>query len=195
MMPGPAVAEAFADLGVIQVATGRSAPALEDKRTDAGIQRFRRIARLPLPLSRRAQVTGCSGVCMTMYGAGQQHVSDERIARNRAANLAAVWRTPYRAVPELVFTALNLSWRADVLAVAAIQPWWFLFGLLAREEADAQELAVLLMLGGSERTGPIAAALAALRRAGVCTDLHHSRWVGEHGGVLEQPLEQPRGDS
>ena len=125
---GPEVKEAFLDLGVVQVASARSAPALEDKRTDEGIRRFKRISRLPLPLCRRAQVTAASGVRQSTYGAGQQHVSDERLARERAANLAAVWRTAFRTVPELVFAALTVPWRADVLAVAVIQPWWFLGG-------------------------------------------------------------------
>ena len=55
------------------------------------------------------------------------------------------------------------------------------------------ELGTLLMLGHKERTGPVAAALASLRCAGVCTDLHHTAWTGAHGAVLDDPLGQPRG--
>ena len=109
--------------------------------------RFRRIGRLPVPLARRAQVTGASAISASLYGVGQQHIGDTRLARLRGANLAAVWRTPFRAIPELVFAALTLPWRADVLAVAVVQPWWFLCGLLARQEAAAPDIAKIAFRG------------------------------------------------
>ena len=90
----PDVKEAFLDLGMVQVATARTAPGLGDPREEAGVARFRRIGRLLLPLARRAQVAGASGVSSSLFGAGQHHVSDTRLARLRSANLAAVWRTP-----------------------------------------------------------------------------------------------------
>ena len=84
---GPAVKEAFADLGVVQVTTARSVPALADPREEAGVARFRRIGRLPVPLARRAQVTGASATSASLYGVGQQHAGDSRLARLRGGQL------------------------------------------------------------------------------------------------------------
>ena len=102
-----------------------------------------------------------------MYGAGQHHIPDGCLASLRCANFKAIWRTLFRASPEIVFTALTATWRADVMAVAVTAPWWFLRGAVIRGMMDVPTVVSLLWQSNRETVGPIAAALAGLRRVGV----------------------------
>ena len=51
---------------------------------------------------------------------------------------------------------------------------------------------MLLAQGSRERVGPIAAALASLKRSGVEAAWQHSQWLSPNGEVLVQPLDAPR---
>ena len=79
------------------------------------------------------------------------------------------------------------------MAMAIVAPWWFLGGVIGRGQWSAAEVQTLLMLGHTERVGPIAAALAALKRAKVSTDAQLTRCEDSQGNLLEQPLEAPKG--
>ena len=190
-MEGPAVSHAFLDLGVPQTASGGTAPALADKREDAVHPRLARTGCLALPLHQRAHVAAASGVAAGAFGVGQAHMSNDRLARLRASGLASLWRTSFRVCPELVYSFLTVSWRADFLAQAVVAPWRFLAGVLWRgvmSQADLQ----LLLARSNEVAGPVAAAQAALRRAGIQPDVNWDRWTDSAGRVLQDPLAQSR---
>ena len=106
--------------------------------------RFGRCARLPLAFEGRTKVVAGAGVCAAMYGAGQHHVPEYCLVSVRTANFRAVWRTLFRASPEIVFTVLSATWRADVLAVAITAPWWYLRGAVVRGAIEPAVLATML---------------------------------------------------
>jgi hypothetical protein len=119
-IPGPPLAKAFLDLGIVQTPTPCAAPALSDKRLHSGLDKFERTATLAVPFCRRIQYCAASGVPAALYGIAAQPISALRLAALQSSALRAMWRSSSRSASELVM-ALFVPWRASPVAYSIIK--------------------------------------------------------------------------
>ena len=159
---------------------------------EGAMARFARIGTLPLPLKQHVQLAAASAASSGLFGAGQHHIPDFELKQVRQAGLRAIWRTSFRACPEMVFCGLGLPARVDPLAQAVLRPWYFIMGTIDRGTWQAGKLAMLVSQGFGEVVGPVAAAWASLRRAKITPDNQHSVWTDAAGRTIQKPFYKPR---
>jgi hypothetical protein len=121
LLPGPPVADAFADLGVAQTQVAKLAAQLNDKRLKGGVEKIVRTTTLALSLRRRGLFTAALGVPAATYGSMATPLA---VLRLRSLDLTAYdscWRISRRSASELV-CELFVPWRVHPSAVILVKP-------------------------------------------------------------------------
>ena len=186
--PGPPVLASFKDLGVVQRTAQHHGPVRPCDRLAAGYGRLVKCAALSLPFATKLLVIATSAVSSMMFGSGQALLPRTSVLAARRRVYGALTRGRYRQSADAMAVLLDLPWRFDPGAYAVVAPWRFLLGAVADGYVTAEDLAEAL--AHPRVGGPCAAAMAALRRAGVVAS--QDGWRGAHGDTLADPLGTPR---
>jgi hypothetical protein len=162
--PGPPVADAFLDLGVIQTLVRIVPAAYSRKRVGVGICKLERTSVLPLSLLKRSRFVAASGVPSALYGCSVTAPTVAALRSLQTAAFHAVWRSGSRSAQELVFGFFVL-WRGNPTAVCIVQPIQFLREAIRSGVLAVEALPWLLSINAT--TGPVHAFLTACNRAGL----------------------------
>ena len=134
------------------------------KRWAAAIQRMKRIGGLAVDLSGRGKFLANNAMAAGTFGAGVAPTTATTAVWLKRWAMHAVWRGGHNALPNLLFSAQYLPWRADPVGHLAVRAWFFIGETIA---TGTWESADLVLTWKGSQWGPRAAARQSLELCGI----------------------------